>query len=219
MAHSLFISKPREEVQEVFTHLQKKGIALIAESFITFEPLDIEINVAYDVVFFGSPRAVDFFTAKHSIPAEKPIACVGSITAETLEKKGYSVHFNGDDYSGLEAASLAFAKWVGTKRVLFPVSNRSLKTFAKHIPEHQIELHTIYRTLILSKRIPDCSIYVFTSPSNVEGFLKTNSLPVNSYVISWGSSTTKALTKNGIVADKTLQASSIDSLLRILEKK
>lgn len=219
MTQTLFISKPREEVEDLFIYLQNRGIHLVAESFIAFEPLDVEINLEYDVVFFGSPRAVDFFTAKNSIPKEKQIACVGSITAETLKKKGYSVHFNGDDYPGLEAASRAFANWIGTKRVLFPLSSRSLKTFAKHIPEQQIELRTIYHTRTLTKRIPACSIYVFTSPSNVEGFLNANSVPDNSYVISWGPSTTKALNKSGIVPDHTLQTSSIHSLLQALEKK
>ena len=47
--------------------------------------------------------------------------------------------------------------------------------------------------------------YVFTSPSNLEGYLALNSLPKNAKVIAWGKTTEKACFKNSITPCYTLE--------------
>ncbi|MBL4861995.1 MAG: uroporphyrinogen-III synthase, partial [Crocinitomicaceae bacterium] len=84
----------------------------------------------YDIIFFGSPRAVTFFTNQERIDAQIAIACIGKKTAEQLQKKGYTVDFIGSSSSNPDEIGQTFKEWCGKKKVLFPISNRSLRSIA-----------------------------------------------------------------------------------------
>jgi hypothetical protein len=74
-------------------------------------------------------------------------------------------------------------KWVGERKVLFPTSDISVKTMSSVFsPDNKIEV-AIYRTHIEAEIVLDCSYYVFTSPSNVQGFFRENSTPPDAIII------------------------------------
>lgn len=217
MSKHLFISKDFSEVVELAEFLTLKGISLIAQSFIRFEPVPFKIIHPFDVIFFSSPRSFLFFKLLHEIPKTALIACPGNKTAEIITEFGYEVSFFGKVSGNIKNTATEFKAWCGDKRVLFPTSDRSLKSVSSAISETQKEVITVYATKIVSKPLEFCDIYVFTSPSNVEGFLSINQIPPTASVYSWGESTTACLKENNIQVTQTLENSSVQDLINLLK--
>ncbi len=209
MSKRIFISKNASEIASLRSQFEAKGYEVIAHSFLSFSAVEFEIQHPYDVIFFGSPRAVIFFKASESISPDKLIACVGSKTAEVLESMGHKVDFVGKNSSDPKTVAEDFKSWLAERsrnqrasksqseersaHVLFPLSSRSLKTIAGAIPEDQKEEMVVYQTEVKGKVIPKCDVYAFSSPSNVEGFFEANTIPEGAEVIAWGTSTERAL--------------------------
>ena len=218
MNKHFFISKDFSEVGKLANFLNNKGVNLIAQSFIHFEPIPFTVNKPFNVIFFSSPRSVLFYKLLFEIPKNVQIACPGNKTAELLTELGYEVAFLGDKSGNITETANSFKSWCGNKSVLFPTSDRSLQTVSSLFADSQKEIVTVYKTKIVSKPLEYCETYVFTSPSNVEGFLAVNNIPKNDTVYSWGESTTKYLTERNVHVTETLDNSSIDDLIRILSK-
>ena len=89
--------------------------------------------------------------------------------------------------------------------MLFPVSDRSLKTISSVIDDELKEEVVVYCTEVTGKVIPKCDVYAFSSPSNVEGFFELNTLPEGCEVIAWGTSTEKALVERGASVERILK--------------
>jgi len=214
----LFISKDFAEVDRLAAFLNEKGIQLIAQSFIHFEPVAFTVTNPFEVVFFSSPRSFLFFKLLNKIPTETLIACPGNKTANLITEMGYTVSFYSEKSGNISNTANEFKEWCKNKRVLFPVSDRSLQTVSSVFPDSQKEVVTVYKTEIVSKPLAYCDFYVFTSPSNVEGFLSVNEIPPNSIVYSWGESTTKYLQERNVSVTTTLENSSIEDLILHLSK-
>jgi len=213
----LFISKDYSEIEELAVFLNEKGISLIAQSFLHFEPVSFTIEKPFEVIFFTSPRSVLFFKLLHEIPKNVLIACPGNKTANLLTELDYSVSFYGTKSGNINETAVEFKNWCGDKSVLFPTSDRSLQTVSSLFPETQKEIITVYKTKVVSKPLEFCDIYVFTSPSNVEGFLALNEIPATASVYSWGESTTAYLKENNIQVTQTLENSSVQDLINLLK--
>ncbi|MEJ6583180.1 MAG: uroporphyrinogen-III synthase [Crocinitomicaceae bacterium] len=216
MNNYLFISKDFSEVEQLAEFLSKKGVNLIAQSFIHFEPEPFVVTKPYDIIFFASPRSFLFFKLTQEISKNTLIACSGNKTAELITKLGHEVSFFGENSGNIRNTAREFKKWFDDKRVLFPTSDRSLQSVSSLFSDSQKEVVTVYKTKIVSKPLDYCNTYVFTSPSNVEGFLSVNEIPDSAIVYSWGESTTSFLQKNNIVVTETLKNSSIDDLIKLL---
>ncbi|GAB5417375.1 MAG: hypothetical protein Crog4KO_29570 [Crocinitomicaceae bacterium] len=194
MAKSVFISKHSGETQVLQGFAAGNDLHLVSQSFLHFEPIPFLIPSSYDVIFFGSPRAVMFYQSRYSIPDDVAIASVGGKTSALLQTLGYEVAFNGEDKGSISEVAEAFQNWLADRIVLFPVSTKSLGTISKGISSRQVIRVECYDTQIVGKQLEqEFDVYVFTSPSNVEGFFEKNSLPAKAIVIAWGESTEKAL--------------------------
>ncbi len=211
---TLFISKSSQEVKDLDQLLKEQGIVLIAHSFLEFERVYTTIPRAYDVIFFSSPRSAVFYLGQHPLPVSIPVACAGEKTAKVVREMGRRVDFTGE--GPISEVATDFFEWCGDRHVLFPVSNRSLKTISSRFPEDQKTELTVYRTIIAGKEISPCDGYVFTSPSNAEGFLMNNVLPEGVAVIAWGESTASYLKSQGIQPTRTLRKPSIEGLLEVI---
>jgi hypothetical protein len=64
---------------------------------ISFVGLDFKVEESFDVVFFSSPRSVQFFLEKHKLSGQILIGCVGSATADELAKWGLKAAFIGSN--------------------------------------------------------------------------------------------------------------------------
>lgn len=216
MNSKIFISKPEHEVQELRDFCNSMHYELIAHSFLSFEQVTFSLPKSnFEVIFFGSKRAVQFFLQQHSIPSKILIACVGETTANELLKNKYKADFIGVNSGDIQQITLDFKKWVDGKKVLFALAEDSNKSFAKVLNEGQFVEAIVYKTLISSSIIPECRIYIFSSPSNAEGFLKMNEIPENSIVIAWGTTTENYLNQQGIRVTKTLKTASIDEIMKL----
>ena len=219
LAHKVFISKQASEVQDLNNFLNSNGDRLVAHSFLHFEKIEFELESNYDVVFFGSPRAVIFFKAQATIPENVLIACAGAKTAELLKHTGHTVDFEAVNSGKMKDVAQEFKAWCDGKHVLFPSSDLSLKTVSSVFAEEQKTEIAVYSTQIKGKEIESSDTYVFTSPSNVTGFLEANSvIPEGAKVIAWGESSAAALTERGIIVDEILSVASIGSLIEALNK-
>jgi uroporphyrinogen-III synthase len=217
--NSIFITKNLAEIPALTSFCQTHQLQLQAQSFITFEPVSAVFRLPAQVYFFSSKNGVDFFLQQHIIEATKKIACVGEATKQHLEFLGYPVDFCGEESGNPTEVGIQLNFWLEDRRVAFICSDISRKTVAKQIPENQKEEVVFYRTKIHSSKLNEqYACYVFTSPSNVKGFLKVNNLPYNVITIAWGKTTEEAMRKNQITPTKVLKNSSFDELQNYLEK-
>jgi uroporphyrinogen-III synthase len=217
MTNKLFISSDTIPNEELRSWCISHDFELLEQSLISFNPLPFVWNGQEDVVFFSSPRAVDFFLEKELLTMQgKFIGCVGDGTAKVLQKFGFTPHFVGEKSGDPESVALAFKQFVGNNHVLFPCSNRSLQTIASVIPPEQVTLLPVYATELLNTTIESCDIYVFTSPSNVEAFELTNTLSESAKIIAWGTSTAVSLKKRNKTPNFTLEIATVNSLIHLL---
>lgn len=216
MSNRLFISKNNSETVQLGEFLSSKNIDLISHSFLHFEGIDFELESTYDIVFFTSPRSVIFFKATCEVPRGAKIACTGSKTAELLKALGYFVDFKGEKSGDIKSVANSFEEWANGRTVLFPISNLSLRTISSQLKSETVQEVEVYKTIIQGSEIASSDYYVFTSPSNVSGFLMANKIPTKGKIIAWGTSTEEALVENGFKVDTTLIESSIDELINVL---
>lgn len=216
MSKKLFISKPIIEVQELVEFCKENDFELVAHSFLSFKAIPFDFPVETDVVFFGSKRGVEYFIDQQSIPKNIEIACVGNGTANYLKSRGYNPSFIGEKSGNIESVAENFKTWLGNRKVVFAQAKDSNRSISSVINSSNSTEISVYETIINSAKIVKSDIYVFTSPSNVDGFLIKNTISENSIIIAWGDTTEKHLIKNGFHVHQKLKSSSISELLEIL---
>lgn len=217
MIKSLFISKDLVDVPELAAFCIEHSIELIAQSLIQFKPVDFDSTCTEDCIFFSSPRSAYFFLSKITLKPEQSIATAGQTTAKTVESFGYSADFIPTNSGLVTQSSQKFADWLGIKTVLFPISTISKKSYASAIKPTQVRCIEVYETILVPQQITKCDVYVFTSPSNVQGFFENNKWPKNAKVIAWGESTYNSLITNGITNIDILGESSQQAVIKQLK--
>ncbi len=217
MKKQLFISKNSNEIESLLNFCNTIDIQVVAHSFLQFEAIPFKIEEDYEAIFFGSPRAVDFFLSQEIIPANTILGCIGEITAQSLIKFGLKSDFTGTTSGDASMIALEFKAFVGDKKVLFPQSNISNRSVSSVFDSSQIIEISIYKTAVYSKSIPDSNFYVFTSPSNVDGFLEENQINESSIVIAWGKTTEKHLLEKKMTVNHVLKNASIKELINFLK--
>lgn len=215
MIRSVFISKQESEIVGLIDKLPE-NTSLLAHSFLSFSALPFNIEAPYDIIFFGSPRAVIYFKNQRDIPKHAKTACIGRKTAELLTQLNHPPAFIGDNSGNPSEVAFKFKNWAGDNHILFPVSNLSLQTISGQFREQQKQVIEVYETLIKGHKIPHCDVYVFTSPSNVRGFLLKNEIKPNATVISWGKSTSKELIKSNVTVTAEMTQSSFEELCKLI---
>lgn len=211
----LFISKHESEVEELAAFCTAKNIELTAKSLIEFESIDFEIKEPFDIIFFSSPRSVMFFLRSQSLPKDTVIATVGKTTGKLLKELGYNPVFEGEG-SDPESIAEAFELFAKDKRILFPLSEQSLRSISSRLPSDRIEEIRVYRTCPKQVNIEPQDYYVFTSPSNFEAFFSSNSFSEHAHIISWGKSTFQAIKSKGF-ENKILPEPGISELINMLD--
>ena len=216
MVKSTFISKSPDEVSVLSDFLLENDQSLFAQSFLSFEKVNFTVSKEFEIVFFNSPRSVQFFLEDYQIKDDILIACTGFKTAEIIASHGFPVHFIGNEASKTSQIAREFKEWCKGRKVLFPISSISLRTISSIFTETEKEELVVYKTNVEPEEVPHCNTYIFTSPSNVRGFLLNNSIPDDAKVISWGESTTRELGANGITVNHVLLNATIEELFEIL---
>ena len=217
MISSVFITKEVDNESELTQWCNDNNIKLVNKSFLHFESLTSSVLPFGEVYFFTSKRAVYFFLSQHKIPDEVQIACVGQSTANEFLKRGIPVDFIGKSAGNPEQVAKELSNFIGQKSIVFMGALVGSDAIYNQIKTSNKRKYPIYKTIItpeLITEVYDC--YVFTSPSNLNGFLESNSLPTHVKVIAWGKTTEKALLNNNIKPIYTLENSSEKELILLL---
>jgi uroporphyrinogen-III synthase len=213
----VLITKDITEVTPFINSFLEKGYELLAESFIEFQENIIKDKITSEVVFFSSRRGFDYFLKQNLHQRNFEVACVGSETKKHIENQGYKVCFSGTNSGDVAFVSKELNTWLQGRSISYFLSNLSKRTIDTHIASSEKQEFIIYNTDFIEKKIAlNFDYLVFTSPSNVEAFLKQNKVPKEVKIISWGKTTDFALAKHALIPFLTLSNSSIESLLEAL---
>lgn len=213
---SLFISSDGPATDVVQTFCEERNITCIRKSLIAFEPVPFEIKEKFDVVFFTSPRSFTFFESNYLIPPTLPLTCIGEGTKKFIESKGYQVSFAGLRAGDPASVGRDFKQWLKNRKVLIPQSDKSNKSIEKELDNRQVIPVCVYQTIFRPQPIPEVEIYIFTSPTNFESFILTNSFPEQYRIISWGKTTAQCIEKHGFKNFNTLSYSTYFELIEYL---
>ena len=191
----VFISRDLNKGSLFEKNLINQNISVFGKSLINISFNDFSDLPNTDWIFFNSSNSVESLKKHVEYLKTKKIAVFGKATNMSIKKMGLVSSFIGEG-TPTEIAD-SFAKVVLNKKVLFPVSNRSLKTVQSKIPiENQFEVIS-YTTSNIEDEIKGYDLLVFTSPSNVNAFVSFNNVNPNQKVVAIGPSTKAALVKAG----------------------
>lgn len=215
---TIFVSRNSEDVKELQEFCTTQNWNLISKSLIEFRQTTIQLPNQWDIIFFPSPRAVDFFFTQYPTGSlsNKKIACAGKGTALTLLKHVEKVDFIPSNSGVITEVQSEFQEWAGDKKIIYIGSNQSRKSVLVGLTSAQYIFVQGYETLFKPEQIIHCNCYIFSSPSNVESFFSMNQLPIDAMVISWGQSTTDELTKWGVKPTIELKSGSQSELISYL---
>ena len=191
----VFISRDLNHGSLFKKNLINQNISVFGKSLIKITFNEISDLPNTDWIFFNSSNSVESLKKHVDYLKTKKIAVFGKATNMSIKKMGLNSAFIGEG-SPTEIAD-SFAKVLLNEKVLFPVSNRSLKTIQSKIPlENQVEVIS-YATSNTEEEIKGYELLVFTSPSNVNAYLSFNNVNFNQKVVAIGPSTKAALVKAG----------------------
>ena len=212
---ALFISKSEDQISvELKQFCIERKIELISHSFLRFSMIDAVFPPKFDAVFFGSPRAVDFFLQQFTISDSIQLACIGSETKAHLEKLGYRVDFHGKEAGNPDEVARNLKNWLGEKTLLVARSTISNQSMAKQIPAEQLHDVVVYHTEIVPQQLEKTAeMLVFTSPSNFSGYISENEILPTQKIIAWGKTTAEKIIQSGRTPDFTLKNATESELI------
>jgi uroporphyrinogen-III synthase len=218
--HTLFISKEVAETSVLRTFCEEYSITIHSHSFLTFQPIPLHWEITSHALFFTSKRAVSYFFNQYSSSPKWSIACVGQATADEVLRRGLNVDFIASNSGKPTDVAHEVANWLAGKSITFVSALKSINSIIDLLPSSQVDQVAVYETQITPFQLhTSFDVYVFTSPSNLEGFLKANILPTAAKLIAWGETTAAAMREQGLEPLYTLKTSSekelVDYLLEI----
>lgn len=219
---NVFISKKVSNESHLKAFCLKNNYKLLDKSLIAFQAIEIhEPPPLTDVVFFSSPRSVQYFLKQHLFQANQLLAVMGQGTLNELNIYGHKADFVGN--GNPTETSKRFKEWLQEKTVLFPVSNRSnlsIQTVLNKSQYHNLPIYlTDLRPIKINSEVLD--ILIFTSPSNVESYFKTNQILKKNVIISFGETTQKHLNSLGyesIQLDEPTELGLVKTIEKVISR-
>ena len=171
-------------------------------------------------IFFTSQKALSPFFEQYVFQPEVKFGAIGEATAEALKEYVPTIHFEGIGNDTGEIAE-RFSELLGPNDfVWLPGAQKSNRTLQKHLVPARYEEIAVYATKTVDRVVNQVyDLIVFTSPSNVEGFMMKNTLGSDQKVLAFGNTTAAKLLEYGITADTAsgfTQVELFQSISRIL---
>ncbi len=196
MNRKVFISRKPSDCEAIQAFLPP-SVEVIAQSLIETSPIAFNHNLPKtDWIFFSSSNAARYFFEQVPTISNQKIGAIGEATAKTLEEF-CSVDFIGDSRDITDSA-YQFAEAIGSGKVLFPGAAESLKHVQSALPADQVIDLPVYTTLEREVIVPDCDVYVFSSPSNVRSFFKNTGGIDTMKCVAFGEATRDELIRHHI---------------------
>lgn len=203
---SIFISSDIDQQNYLIRALEAQQSTVQYHTFIQFSSLDFELPNNINWIFFSSKNGVKFFfdnIKDNTLLNSVKLAAVNQGTAQAIQENGLNVSFIGAG-SDLKIISENFDKMASGK-IIFVQAKNSLRSIQKGIQKNKdFETIIAYKNeakMEIEKRHE--SSLIFTSPLNVEAYVKHHKLDSNQQIISIGNSTTNKLIELGIYQYKT----------------
>lgn len=177
----------------------EKNIDLIEKSFIETVAVTGLTIPKTDWIFFSSPQSVNLYFAHYRLAAKK-VAALSNGTAAELSRNYTQTDFIGSDSKTTKEIGRDFFNQINsTETVLFPLSDISKKNISSQTRTENIIELTTYRTSLVNEKLNNIpGIILFTSPSNVDGFLLSNKPELTTQILAIGETTAARLREIGI---------------------
>lgn len=195
---------------------QKNKLELVAESLISFFPVDFSLLPETDWLFFYSKNGVRFFMRtlqEKGLKITQPVGVMGLGTLNALKEFGKSADFAGNGRP--EEVAAAFKEIVRGKRVLFLRAQQSLRSI-QQLLEEEVEVRdlVVYANEI---RLPNndfqADFLLFTSPLNVEAYAQKYDLNQAEMIVAIGKTTAAKLQSLGVKDIKLATRPSEEAML------
>lgn len=213
----IFISKYLTPNDNWALHLQEEEHVITGVSCIETQTIFVQEVPTADWTFFSSAQGVKHFLEQQTVTS-KYIGVMGEGTQKALQTFGYQADFIGQSSDPVLVGHALKQHLKPNQKILFPASEISKRSIASQLTEQEIIHLPTYRTIPLSISIDAQDIYIFTSPSNVDGFLISQNLP-DAYYIAYGPTTGNYLRQKGVKNISTLEQVSSDLLLHTIKEK
>jgi uroporphyrinogen-III synthase len=202
---------------ELNSQVESLGFQLINQRFIETRNIPFQIDTApFDWIFFSSREAVRAFFFNIESPLNCKIGAVGKGTADALSE--YTTPLFIGESTNTSEVGQAFAEHIGDSKVLFPCSTISKQTIQSHLSPAQFENLVCYETVWIDKKIELPTIAIFSSPSNVDGYLLSNSLEGIQKIIVYGPTTAQHILNLGFSVDIILQEINESAIIDAIKK-
>jgi len=245
-AYRIILTGDREDLySRVPSENPRDGVPLewVQVPVLEFEKIPVEKEVLleavdkdkpFEWVMFTSSRAVRFFREeldRHGLqlPAYTQVACIGEQTARVAAEYGFQPDFFPKEAGSekfLDGFEQMWAENSRKPRILLPMAESGRATVRERLTDIGccVLWIPLYRTkgredmtgMMNQSELSDAELVLFTSPSSVDAFLATYSLPDGIKIGAIGSYTAASLEKRGIAHIRTLPEADfrkIDELL------
>lgn len=215
---NILITRFIKERKLLRTVQDKLNISVMECPFIDFEYISPQEYPDTEWIFFASKNSILSFPDHvwHTDGRKYKVGVTGRGTGDTLREKLIEPDFEGNLEQDTDEIGKEFFETKKPKSVWFPMSDRSNRTIQKCAPETINIVETItYNTIVKSTVLQqEYDWYVFTSPSNVEGFFKENTIPEKAKILAIGKQTRDAIKKYTNKEIKTPEESSERGILK-----
>lgn len=195
---SVFITRNLKQGDYFTTVLTANGFEVNGHSLIEFAKIPLKHFSHTDWIFFSSKHAVKYFFTQQPEIQNQKIGCIGKSTADEIRKHGKRAEFIGTS-ADTKLTGKQFASRVGSGTVLFPMAKGSQRSVQNgFVKEGQVIDLPVYETIEHNEEpIPYADILVFTSPANVQAYLKKNHIDKKQKLVAFGEAAGSTLRKAG----------------------
>ena len=192
--NTILITRKLSADSAFFSWAEARNVNLLHQPFIRFEAVTgLEIP-ATDWLFFSSPSGARLYFENYPVLA-KHVAALSSGTGREIKKHGRVPDFTGSaEKDPVEIGEAFFSLLNRQETVLFPLSNISGRSVSSLSDSARITELITYKTSLDPKVVNTVpAVIVFTSPSNVLGFLVNNEIDEGTKLVALGKTTQRQL--------------------------
>ena len=192
------------DLSSIQEELKACDVVIDSIRFIETVGIDTDYNhQEFEWVFFNSKESVRYFFQHFAHPPQVKYAAVGHGTAE-LAAKHVPISFIGKN-ADTENVGREFAEIVGNATVLFPISSISKRSVQRALPSKQCLDFICYHTSPVARKVEHYKTAIFSSPSNIDGFLMENKPRQIENIVCYGATTAHRALKAGFSGIYTLK--------------
>jgi uroporphyrinogen-III synthase len=200
----IFISRDISHRPDWVLQVEREGHRVTGISCIQTTPLSVRYIPKCDWIFFSSSEGVRHLLSQHHLTKVK-LGAMGKGTAQTLLE--YELHA---DFIGLssdpEMVANEFQKVLQpNETILFPQSVQTRNSIAPSLKDCTIHRLEVYCTASISIESVDSDVYIFSSPSNVQSYLKQHTISATKPCVAFGPATAQSLIDHQIKNFHVLQ--------------